>query len=639
MIERSLAGLTALALTALSTLAPRVAEAHELADYDRDVKPIFLESCSGTTCHIGRKSNGVDLTTYETTMASVGSAYKKAVVVPGSPDESPLMDKITNQRPQYGVRMPSAKPALTDAQIQKIRAWIAEGAQVTHLLQRGDMNGDDHLNITDGVYLLDFLFRGGPAPHCETIADANSDGQANLTDAVYVLNHLFLGGEEPVRLTEEEEEACRKAGELSFESIYRKIFVASCAYTSCHSVERHKGGLVLEGIDAAHASLVGVMSTNEVALAEGMLRVSPGKPEESFLLKKLTEVGPGEGSRMPASSSTRLSEGVIAGIREWILAGAPREGTISGVPDITEEILPPVDRIPQPPVPENGIQLHLPPFSVAPRSEREIFYFVDQPLKDLTEDPLIERIDVHMSDDSHHFILYEWKAGTKPAAGIRNLGGVVDVLNTHRFITGAQQSYFSLSFPPGAGIRFSRTTSFDMNSHFLNLGGVEPLMGEVYINIFFAPSGSVTTFVKPVFDINPLIDVPPNQTRTTKWAFPGLSSTQADPAIGSGGKVTRETHIYSLSSHMHRHGTRFTVFLIDQLRDTVPPTIVYDNLDWDDPIYKVFDPPLVLKPGQGFRFETTHTYDDPPSPTAPPLQFGETSEDEMAILLGFYAVK
>src|SRR4029434_8995546 len=101
MIERTLAGLSALALTVFSVLAPRVAEAHELADFDKDVKPIFLESCSGTTCHIGRKSNGVELTTYESTMASVGSAYKKAVVVPGSPDESPLMDKITNQRPQY----------------------------------------------------------------------------------------------------------------------------------------------------------------------------------------------------------------------------------------------------------------------------------------------------------------------------------------------------------------------------------------------------------------------------------------------------------------------------------------------------------------------------------------------------------
>ena len=51
-----------------------------------------------------------------------------------------------------------------------------------------------------------------------------------------------------------------------------------------------------------------------------------------------------------------------------------------------------------------------------------------------------------------------------------------------------------------------------------------------------------------------------------------------------------------------------------------------------------FDPPLVLKPGQGLRYETTHTYDDPPSDNAPPLTFAETSEDEMAILLGFYAI-
>ena len=65
---------------------------------------------------------------------------------------------------------------------------------------------------------------------------------------------------------------------------------------------------------------------------------------------------------------------------------------------------------------------------------------------------------------------------------------------------------------------------------------------------------------------------------------------------------------------------------------------MYENLDWDDPSFDIFGPPLVLKPGQGLRYETTHTYDDPPSPTAPALRFGVTSEDEMAILLGFYAV-
>jgi hypothetical protein len=333
-----------------------------------------------------------------------------------------------------------------------------------------------------------------------------------------------------------------------------------------------------------------------------------------------------------------LSEATVNAFREWILAGAPLEGTIPGVPDITDEPPPPIDRIPRPPVPENGIQLHLPPFAIGPGREREIFYFLDQPLAALPADVLVQRIDIHMSEHSHHFVLYEWHGASKPPPGIRNIAGVTDIVNEHRFVLGSQQSFFSLVFPAGVGLRFARGQSFDLNSHYLNLNGEQVLMGEVYINIFFAPPDSITTFVKPLFEINPNINVPPNQTRTTVASFPGFTSAQQDPALGSGGRVLRTTHIYSLSSHMHRHGTHFSAFLIENGRDVTPPRRVYDNPDWDDPAYELFNPPLVLQPGQGLRFETTHTYDDPPSPSAPPLRFGITSEDEMAILLGYYAI-
>ena len=69
------------------------------------------------------------------------------------------------------------------------------------------------------------------------------------------------------------------------------------------------------------------------------------------------------------------------------------------------------------------------------------------------------------------------------------------------------------------------------------------------------------------------------------------------------------------------------------------PALFNGFTDWDDPVFKVFDPPLILTAGQGVRFEATHAYLDPPSSSAPPLTFGLTSEDEMAIILGYYAVK
>jgi regulation of enolase protein 1 (concanavalin A-like superfamily) len=62
---------------------------------------------------------------------------------------------------------------------------------------RGDPNDDGQMNITDGIYVLNYLFLGGPGPGCAESADANDDGTLNITDGIFVLNYLFLGGPAP----------------------------------------------------------------------------------------------------------------------------------------------------------------------------------------------------------------------------------------------------------------------------------------------------------------------------------------------------------------------------------------------------------------------------------------------------------
>ena len=144
------------------------------------------------------------------------------------------------------------------------------------------------------------------------------------------------------------------------------------------------------------------------------------------------------------------------------------------------------------------------------------------------------------------------------------------------------------------------------------------MIGEVYINFFFAEPGEITTIARPIFDSIGNISVPPNVTRT----------------INSRWSVSRETHVYMLSSHMHRHGIEYGANLNQAGLD---PRRVYFSRNWDDPVNQIFDPPMVLQPGDSLSHWATHSYNDPPSPNSPALGWGLTSEDEMAILLGYYS--
>ena len=65
------------------------------------------------------------------------------------------------------------------------------------VFRRGDSNASGDLNITDGVFVLNYLFLGGPEPPCQDAADSDDNGQLNITDGVRILNYLFLGGPAP----------------------------------------------------------------------------------------------------------------------------------------------------------------------------------------------------------------------------------------------------------------------------------------------------------------------------------------------------------------------------------------------------------------------------------------------------------
>lgn len=123
------------------------------------------------------------------------------------------------------------------------------------------------------------------------------------------------------------------SGGSSFDDIQTTIFNVHCVSSTCHSSATQAGGLVLE-TGVSYGDLVGVTPTNLAARAAGLLRVVPDNPDESFLLIKLTDPGPGEESRMPLDAPP-LSLADIEKVRSWILEGAPGPGGFTPTPSPT----------------------------------------------------------------------------------------------------------------------------------------------------------------------------------------------------------------------------------------------------------------------------------------------------------------
>jgi hypothetical protein len=62
---------------------------------------------------------------------------------------------------------------------------------------RGDASNDCGVDLSDAVFILNWLFQAGADPSCPDAADVDDSGSHDITDAINVLNWLFLGGRVP----------------------------------------------------------------------------------------------------------------------------------------------------------------------------------------------------------------------------------------------------------------------------------------------------------------------------------------------------------------------------------------------------------------------------------------------------------
>jgi hypothetical protein len=62
----------------------------------------------------------------------------------------------------------------------------------------GDANDDQAVNVSDAVWIINYVFIGGDPPQpVLACGDANDDASVNVSDAVKIINYIFTGGTPP----------------------------------------------------------------------------------------------------------------------------------------------------------------------------------------------------------------------------------------------------------------------------------------------------------------------------------------------------------------------------------------------------------------------------------------------------------
>ena len=350
-------------------------------------------------------------------------------------------------------------------------------------------------------------------------------------------------------------------GQSTFSQI-TSLFQTNCTI-GCHNASDNSGNLNLTGTNSeVYSRIVNAVPTNPAAAAKGHKLIRPGYPDRSFMYRKCNAglypndglTGANEGNTMPDSyPQGQLENKQIELIRQWIYKGAPLTGNVVDTSLINEYYtVGGINSIPTPPpVPTEAgsFQLHLGKIFLAPQSEAE--YFIKYDLE-LPENIQVNRIEMVMSPQSHHFLLYKFLPGQdasfsdglrlqNPTNGNGSSGASSTMINSW-------QISFDTNLPDGTAYIWPTGSVLDMNFHTKNYSLDSVLAAEVYFNVYTVPNTQPmeVMYSDLVTDVN--IFIPADNAPHT--------FTQADYTTSA----TRYWNLWQLTSHTHKYGTDFDIY-------------------------------------------------------------------------------
>ncbi|MCW5906852.1 MAG: T9SS type A sorting domain-containing protein [Chitinophagales bacterium] len=423
-----------------------------------------------------------------------------------------------------------------------------------------------------------------------------------------------------------------------------QILQTNCAGASCHQYGGNPSFDVTGSESTVYNQLVNINPVNPYAKDSARNKlIAPGYPDRSYLFRKIAHglnennsylalKQPHEGMNMPDGGGA-LSKTDIELIRQWILFGAPLNGTVVDTALINKYYsgkgIDGTYPSHNPPAPGTGYQFYVGKIFIPPATETE-YYIKHDPR--ITENLEVDNIVTMMPAATHHFVLFTFlpgQSGSHPE-GLRPLsagshGETGDGI-------GSGPNYREFQLPAGTAYFWPANSVFDFNLHIRNNNPDSVLAADLYVNVLTQPLGTATDYMRvrnfPVFTIS----IPQD----------GQEHEFEEAAIDT--NETKIWKIWMLYSHTHRYGTDYDIWLRN-LNGTKGAQIYegFYNQDYTfnqgfyawgvDVAIRYFTPFLEVDPRLGFVHRARYKNTSGPDP----VTFGDTSLDEMMVM-GFQYV-
>jgi hypothetical protein len=221
--------------------------------------------------------------------------------------------------------------------------------------------------------------------------------------------------------------------------------------------------------------------------------------------------------------------------------------------------------------PSSGLQLEMGPFQVPSGTEQQLCRTFKLPNEQAIA---VNHFEQRHTLGSHHMILFASDYDVPDQVFV--CWGVVNFDEWNFVVDFQQQSELDWKLPEGHAIILKPHQQVMIQAHYVNATTVQtPADAFAVMNLNTVPLGSVTHKVGSIFTVNTNIDIPPRSNFTNQRSC----------------VFNTPVNLIAMTGHFHARGLTFDVWPLD-FQNNPTSQMIYQNTNWNDGLFKTWDPPL-----------------------------------------------